>query len=143
MKNYISLIERYKIVPWLLLLLSVFSLYQTIRSWQKEQLQTQERQKLQQRVDNNLKKANSLKEKADQLILEAKKVSAESQSCLAKKDPLPNECEGILSKSVAITHELNLIIDNYKKLTDEVKKDSCFLYPDLDDEFCKKVIDKS
>lgn len=131
-------VQRYKIVYWLSLLLSVFFLYQTIRSCQKEKFMTKERQEIKQRVDNNVKKANLLKNKAERVIVEANRVKDESQSCLTKKNPLLNECERILSKSLALTNELSSIIEQYKKVTDEVKEDNCFLYSDGNNKYCQK-----
>jgi chromosome segregation ATPase len=124
-------INRFKIDTLLLLLCSLFFLYQSIASLQKEQSLTKERNDIKKRVDDNFKKVNLFKTKADTLLAEQEKVDKESRSCLAKKKLLPNECEKFLYKSVALQNELKLMLEQVQKAAKEVEKDNCFLYPDL------------
>lgn len=137
-QNCIAFVQRYKLFHWLSLLLSTFFLCQTVWSCQQEQLLTKQRQETKQRLEDNTKKANLLKNKADQILAEINIVNNESKTCLVKKKH--SQCETNLSKSLALRNELSLIIDEYKKLTDMVNKDVCFLYPDLNNTSCQKPV---
>ncbi|MBD2295005.1 hypothetical protein H6G06_16330 [Anabaena sphaerica FACHB-251] len=135
-----SLAKKYDpYLTWILVLVTLFSIFWNIYSIQKDISLNKQREEAQERLNNYFQQGDKLRDKSVQKTAEIEKINQEVKQCLEQTKPENNECENLLTKSVALTEEFKNITKEYEQLMGNIDKHYCFLYPDATDRNCEEL----